>query len=397
VRRETIKTIFFTLCILVLNLGIYSYYARSTDPKTFGKEITIIAVATFLAVLLDFGGQASAIRSIASNSISINEWFTSVKLKVVQILSIFVLLIFPLSQIFDLLSVLKTLLLSIILFFVQLISIPKRSQGNSSFGVKIQIVERSLAIFLILTCTLLIDSRVSLSWIFVISGLSILIIINKELTRYHTKGSKWKNLNPWGGTSKLGPAYVIPQVNRIDIAVLQSLTDSSTVGQYAVALRFWSPLQIFSNSFSLNLMPIAARDEISVREIKQIRMTSLILFGSLLVIGVVFLFSDEFVYLLFGNQYDIAAGYLRIICVAMFFFTFNQPVSNFLQMKGDDGIVLAVLSFATVSQFLLLLMLADELEAMSACIGLAFRELCLFVILTPVFLKKYSKSIRKRL
>ncbi len=125
--------------------------------------------------------------------------------------------------------------------------------------------------------------------------------------------------------------------SRIDQVMLGHFLSDDAVGIYSVVTKFFSPWSFVSVVVFQATYPIliqAQRNSLEDFNLKTIKTFSFLLYsGIAIIVGTVF-FADEFVSLLFKDQYGEAAGLLKVHIFAVVFLSWLQMTNAYEVMKG---------------------------------------------------------------
>ena len=194
----------------------------------------------------------------------------------------------------------------------------------------------------------------------------------------------WKNFLTRAGPIAFGMIFSVLYF-RLDIVMLQMMTEEKIVGWYSAAYRFYEVTLILPHSFMLVLFPTLVEeyniDRLKFKESlqKAIRIFSLI--GGGIAAGLWF-FSGEIIMLVYGEKFSQSIGILNILAPAVFLFFMNFLLSNVLITSNREKINTWNLVFATSLNVTLNLLLIPKYGAEGAAWATVFCEGILVLLMS---------------
>ena len=180
--------------------------------------------------------------------------------------------------------------------------------------------------------------------------------------------SVWKNFLGRAGPITLGMIFSVLYF-RLDIVMLQMMTEEKVVGWYSAAYRLFDVVVIFPHSFMLVLFPALVEeyntDRLKFKESfqKAVRIFSIV--GGGIAAGFWY-FSNGIITLIYGEKFYPSISVLNILVFAFFLFFINFLLSNILITSGREKLNAWNLVIATVLNILLNLALIPEYGAEGA-------------------------------
>jgi len=164
---------------------------------------------------------------------------------------------------------------------------------------------------------------------------------------------------------------------RLDIVMLQMMTEEKTVGWYVAAYRLFEVTLILPHSFMLVLFPTLVEeyhtDESKFKKIFQKAARIFSVIGGGIAVGLWF-FSDQIITLIYGEQFIPSVIVLSILSAGVFLFFMNFLLSNTLITSGREKTNTWNLVIATILNVLLNLALIPKYGAEGAAWATVFCE-----------------------
>lgn len=138
------------------------------------------------------------------------------------------------------------------------------------------------------------------------------------------------------------------QAQRLDVAIVSLTAGAGAAGIYAAPARLTGLLGILPGSLSTSLFPRASRQEgpIWTRAFVQ-ALTILTTIMSTLIIPL-FVFSEQLVVYLLGDEYISSSSVLRIILIGMILASLNQPIAVTYQARGFENLVARTITIGSL-------------------------------------------------
>lgn len=181
---------------------------------------------------------------------------------------------------------------------------------------------------------------------------------------------------------------------RLDVVMLQLMTEETVVGWYSAAYKFFEGAVILPHSLMLVMFPTLVDEyhkdfpRFKNSVLKALTMFSLI--GALIAL-VLWGFSSQIILLIYGNDFSPAIGILDIIAIAVFLFFINFLLSNILITSGREVINTWNLVIATFLNIMLNLTLIPLYGGLGAAWATLICEIFLIVILS-LEVRKFIKG-----
>lgn len=171
---------------------------------------------------------------------------------------------------------------------------------------------------------------------------------------------------------------------RLDIVMLQLMTDEKVVGFYSAAYKLFEMSIVFPTSIMLVLFPALVEEFHSDKS--QFKKSSIKAFGIFFIFGgsfalILWGFSSEIIAIIFGDEFYPSIVVLEILSGAIFLFFLSFLLSNILITSGRESINTWNLVGATGLNILLNLALIPRYGAIGAAWSTLFCEAVLIVAL----------------
>ena len=164
---------------------------------------------------------------------------------------------------------------------------------------------------------------------------------------------------------------------RLDIVMLQMMTEEKIVGWYSAAYRLFEVTLLLPHSFMLVLFPTLVEeyhgDKLKFKASFQKAVGIFSIIGGGITVGF-WLFSHEIITLIYGEKFLPSVGVLNLLSAAVFLFFMNFLLSNTLITSGREMINAWNLVAATTLNVLLNLALIPEYGAEGAAWATVFCE-----------------------
>jgi O-antigen/teichoic acid export membrane protein len=202
----------------------------------------------------------------------------------------------------------------------------------------------------------------------------------------------WKDFMARSAPIAMGMIFSILYL-RLDIVMLQLMTEEKVVGFYSAAYKLFELAVILPYSFMLVLFPTfveeyhSDRSQFKGRFKKALTVYSLIGGGIALVL---WFFSHQIITLIYGGIFSPSVAILNIISWAIFLFFVNFLLSSTLITSGRELVNTWDLVVATVLNIILNLMWIPEYGAIGAAWATLFCEIVLIVALSLQVRKSFD-------
>ncbi len=171
---------------------------------------------------------------------------------------------------------------------------------------------------------------------------------------------------------------------RLDVVMLQLMTNEEVVGFYSAAYKFFEMSIILPHSIMLVLFPtLVAEYHTDHPQFKMSAKKALGVFG---LIGgslalILLIFSREIIVIIFGDDFSPSIAVLEILSGAIFLFFLNFLLANILISSGRESINTWNLAGATVLNIIFNLVLIPHYGAIGAAWSTLFCEVALIAVL----------------
>ena len=197
------------------------------------------------------------------------------------------------------------------------------------------------------------------------------------------KLSIWKNYLNRSAPIALGMIFSVLYF-RLDIVMLQLMTDEKTVGFYSAAYKLFEISIIFPTSIMLVLFPTLVAEYHS--DHPQFKKSSVKALGVFSIAGgslalILWGTSREIITIIFGDEFYPSIVVLEVLSGAVFLFFLNFLLSNILISSGRETINTWNLVGATVLNIILNLVFIPQYGAIGAAWSTVFCEAVLIVVL----------------
>lgn len=186
----------------------------------------------------------------------------------------------------------------------------------------------------------------------------------------------WKDFLGRSGPIAFGMIFGVLYF-RLDIVMLQMMTEEKIVGWYSAAFRLFEATLILPHSFMLVLFPTLVEEyhagKLRFKKNFQKAVGIFSIFGGGIAAGFWF-FSDGIITLIYGEKFLPSISVLNILSAAVFLFFMNFLLSNALITSGRDRINAWNLVAATLLNILLNLALIPKYGAEGAAWATVFCE-----------------------
>jgi O-antigen/teichoic acid export membrane protein len=180
---------------------------------------------------------------------------------------------------------------------------------------------------------------------------------------------------------------------RLDVIMLQLLTEEKVVGFYSAAYKFLEVAVILPHSLMLVLFPTLVEEFYTDQSrFQNSYKKALVIYSTIggTIALVLWGLSDEIINLIYGEKYFPSIGILEILSGAVFLFFINYLLSNVLITSGREMINLWNLVGATALNIILNLVLIPLYGAIGAAWATLFCEVGLIVVLSLQVQKSFK-------
>lgn len=353
---------------------IFILAARAVTPANFGLISTVVALGFVLASFSDLGLNTFLIRELASDEVSIETISHRLLMKQIYVSTVGIFFIFC-FMLFN-----NDYILSILLALISLLS------------QSVQVVPRALRAFGLVSIANLADRITALAsfGIFnlfkvdVLDGLVLSLIFGNiagitiiSATKYRLRLSPLKLINPWKGSFHFGVSAIAFSFQWMEIPVLAQVAGDASAGIYGAVNRWTQPLLLFVSSYSSASAPLIAAASSSKKAWLQIKKGVWWVFLTIFMSVIAIIFAPVLVSLTLGSAYEKAVPVLQILSVVTILLALIQPVTVFLQSRGDEKFIGMMFLLAAFIQLALLFFLGGIFGAVGAALA---SLICQFIV-----------------
>ncbi len=172
--------------------------------------------------------------------------------------------------------------------------------------------------------------------------------------------------NPWRGCGPYGLYGVAIAAQNLDVPLTGQFGGAAAAGLYGAVNRLVQPMSLLTTAFSAAAMPFVAEAP-SVRAAwLRIKSALWLPAAAIAACGAVAMLAPYLVVLLIGSQYQGSVGVLQILALGTIPAVLNQPIAVFLQARGHDRVVAAVVTFGVLIQLALTIVLSQRFGAVGS-------------------------------
>lgn len=311
--------------------------ARVANPSSFGRAVTMLAVATALVGLMDFGVTNQAIREISSRSVERR----SVDARIVGKLgatTLVCIVVFVASVSIDSLhEYWPTALISVAMICSQAAQIPLRGLAVAEKAAVAVLLDRTILLLVTLFLVGATGDPVRHIWIGFIAGPAAAALLALCLTAPRDRiAVTWPSTNPWKGSLNFGIFSLSVSAQSLDLPIAAVFGGHSASGLYGSVNRWTAPLTMFSNAFAATSVPFIVRTSGFRQAFKAVRPSLPLLVVGQLGAAMMICFAGPIVAVLLGAQYASAAPVLRLLAGAAMLAIISQPLAIYLQTRGHE-------------------------------------------------------------
>jgi O-antigen/teichoic acid export membrane protein len=178
--------------------------------------------------------------------------------------------------------------------------------------------------------------------------------------------------------------------DRIGLIILIFMKDEAVAGIFMAGDRLLATINGFSAIFAIALFPSVSRLSMEKKEDLErlcawsLRMVFIFLFP---LASLIYIFSDQFIFLVFGDKFIASAGILRIACWTLVLFGFNRILSIVLIAFYKQDQLVRIRIIAYVCYFFLSVLLVGKFSYL----GLAWSKI---IAETGLFLLSVSCAVK---
>ena len=381
----------FAQALMVLT---YLIAARSMDPSQFGRAASFLAGAFVLSSILTFGTNSHAVREFSSARITLARLLGLSVSRMGYALGASVVFgavgALVLSPGYRNIAIVTAVVI-ITNQAYQVISTVLFALSSFKAGSVMLVLDRLIGILGIIVWAEVSPTPVMLPAVIALGGAvgcgsaSIYITIRASRAAVRFKDVVTDiPLNPWRGTLGIGATNTAFSLQQLDIPILQAVSSAADAGHYSAVARWTQPFALLATAVSRVRLPgwssaasgEAARD-LLLRE----------RFLGLSILGIGFLgalLSPLLVAILLGASYASSAGVLAILFVSGSVAFCNQILYNFCVARSKEGLVVRLLPWAILLQFVVLVSLAPSLGATAAAVANVTMQIVSFIMFASV-------------
>jgi O-antigen/teichoic acid export membrane protein len=180
---------------------------------------------------------------------------------------------------------------------------------------------------------------------------------------------------------------------RLDILMLQLMTDEKMVGYYSAAYKLFEVVAVLPHSFMLVLFPTLVEEYHSNHSQFKSRFKRVLATYSLIGVGfalVLFGFSNEIIMLIYGSFFYLSVDMLNILSLAIPLFFINFLLSNILIASGRERVNAWNLMGASVLNVILNFIWIPLYGGLGAAWATLFCEVALIMVLALQVKKSFG-------
>jgi O-antigen/teichoic acid export membrane protein len=196
--------------------------------------------------------------------------------------------------------------------------------------------------------------------------------------------SVWKGFLARSSSIALGMIFSVLYF-RLDIVMLQLMTEENVVGFYSAAYKLFEVAVVLPHSFMLVLFPTLVEEYHKNQSQFKSRFKKALTIYSIIGGGIALMlwgFSHEVIRMIYGDKFLPSVGVLEVLSLAILLFFINFLLSNLLIASGREKINAWNLVGATVLNIILNLVWIPRYEAIGAAWATLFCEVGLIAALS---------------
>jgi O-antigen/teichoic acid export membrane protein len=373
---------------------VYILAARNSSTTDFGLIVTAIALGTAFVGFVDFGTNSLWVREIAKqamNSLDLGQRLVS-KIAIAGLVSLLwasvILIWFGDSTLWVAAPIGMSLLVN------QSNQVVLRGIAKAETVSLSILTDRAVVIVVFLiTFGAGVDPTIAL-WTSLTAGSVVAAWVGWALTPRNSRPTLRFRLrtNPWKGATHYGLFTLGVSAASLDLPILTIIAGPTASGLYGAVNRWTQPMSLLASAFSSASAPFIARSSSWVEAWAYVTKAIWLPLSAIATAIVLALSAPFVVSILIGDSYIGSAPVLQILAIACIPMIVNQPLSVFLQARGQDRIV-AVANVATiVTQLLLVAGLASIAGATGAASALAGTQTLLSIFLISIVFASVRKQ-----
>ena len=324
---------------LIINFVSISLIARALSVDLFGNFNYLLAIATIISKLIDFGFVPIVFREVSQSQLRKNLINTAITLRLiffVVALLLFNSIAFTLSK--DLTDIILTniFLLNIILSnkfqnFREILEVTFRVNLSMHIPMTIVVLENIFLLILVMlfpfTSFPPLEYFISIYVLVNLPGFVVILFILKKKyqlnLKFNLENYKWliKESLPI-----FGYVALIALFQQLDIIFLKYFSTEYSVGLYSAAMRLTIPFNILPTALVMTIFPIIVRNIISNQEENKrlILLSYKLLFAfSFLLVLIISFRSEEIIHIVFGKNFIEASLATNLLLWGQVFLFFN--------------------------------------------------------------------------
>ena len=194
----------------------------------------------------------------------------------------------------------------------------------------------------------------------------------------------------WLQDQYFGFSSVAITAQRMDIPLITAASGDYTAGQYGAVNRWTQPMGLLTQTFSLVVVPYAARANSIRGGLSAVGIAKLLPVGAVFVCLVVFFVAEDVVLIIMGEQFEGSVVVLQVLSVSTALGSLNQPVSALLQAVGQERAVSAVVVTGVTVGLALTFPFTVNFAAPGAAAALLIGQIIMSFGLAVILLKRWS-------
>lgn len=366
---QTIALVVGNTTAQILVSILYILTAREMQPEQYGPIVTAIALGAAAAGFADLGANAYWIRELASQRMARADFSIRAMIRFVAVLTVAAIVLAVTMIGAPSFAAVGVLLLTTCTS--QTVLVPLRAAQRAESVGWLTVLGRVIAIFIFLIqAAFEVDAGTALWTSLALGDLALTcgaLLVTPPSNRI--KFAIRPLRNPWSGTKWYALTALSTSAQQLDLPLVAAFAGPTAAGTYGAVNRWTQPWLVLIGAFTTAISPfVAAAPRFS--DIRgQLMRASWVLIAPIALSVVVFATAPWLVTTLLGDQFEDAAGVLRVLAAAMLLNTFTQPLIAVLQAKRFDHLAAAIVAAAVVTQLAAVAVLAPTLGALGAGIG----------------------------
>lgn len=374
----------------------YAIAARALGIETFGGIVALIALASVLAGVLDYGLAAYLLRELAAQRMDGSDARLRLfrRMALVGCGAVLTCTIAGLAELntapaFEATATVASLVVATMC--MQSAQVILRARGRM-LGVAVALLVDRIVLTGLVVCASILEVSMTIGLPgAVIAGLVVDALLCVTLSRQwswrvfrnamSTMGSPRKWFRSWSGTSSFGAAAMLGALQQVDVTFLALVAGPRASGEYGAVSRWTNPMTLPSSAVTQTEAANAAESARTIDALRSVAGHWWIFAGSVLAAVSVALFARPIAEAVLGREYSSSSSVLAVLALAIIPTVFAQPLAMVLQSRGEDKFVARLLAGGLVVRLALVVALAATLGALAAAAAVAAQQVVILVSL----------------